>query len=92
MTELAIIIALLVFNGLFAMAEIATEGGGVALLPVNMFTRHIANARLVQPFSTVVTVGSYALTWPADRPPTPAMADFRRWLGTASTGLTGSSA
>ncbi len=69
-----------------AMAEIASEGGGVALLPVDMFTRHVADGRLVQPFSTVVTVGSYALTWPADRPPTPAMVDFRRWLRAVSPG------
>ncbi len=76
-----------VFDSSLAMAEIAAEGGGVALLPVDMFTRHVADGRLVQPFPTMVTVGSYALTWPAERLVTPAMADFRRWLRTASTGL-----
>jgi len=80
------------FDSSLAMAEIASDGGGVALLPVDMFTRHVADGRLVQPFSTVVTAGSYALTWPADRPPTPAMVDFQRWLRTASTGLMGGSA
>lgn len=80
------------FDSSLAMAEIASEGGGVALLPVDMFTRHVADGRLVQPVSTVVTVGSYALAWPADRPPTPAMVDFRTWLRTASTCSAGSSA
>jgi LysR family transcriptional regulator of beta-lactamase len=80
------------FDSSLAMAEIASEGGGVALLPVHMFARHTADGRLVQPFSTVVTAGSYALTWPADRPPTPAMLDFQKWLRTASTELTVSSA
>ena len=68
------------FDSSLAMADIASEGGGVALLPVDMFTRRIADGRLVQPFSTVLSAGGYFLTWPADRPATPAMADFRRWL------------
>jgi LysR family transcriptional regulator of beta-lactamase len=72
------------FDSSLAMAEIASEGAGVALLPVGMFTRRIADGRLVQPFSTVLTAGSYFLTWPADRPPTPAMSDFRRWLRAVS--------
>jgi len=72
------------FDTSLAMAEIASDGGGVALLPVDMFTRHVADGRLVQPFSTMLSAGSYFLTWPADRPPTPAMADFRRWLRVAS--------
>lgn len=72
------------FDTSLAMAEIASDGGGVALLPVDMFTRHIADGRLVQPFSTMLSAGSYLLTWPADRPPTHAMGDFRRWLRAVS--------
>ncbi|MGX0975819.1 LysR family transcriptional regulator of beta-lactamase [Roseovarius sp. MBR-51] len=60
------------FDTSLAMAEIASDGGGVALLPMDMFTRHVAEGRLVQPFSTMLSAGSYFLTWPADRPPTPA--------------------
>jgi LysR family transcriptional regulator, regulator of gene expression of beta-lactamase len=72
------------FDSSLAMADIAMEGGGVALLPVGMFTRRIADGRLVQPFSTLLPAGSYYLTWPADRPLTPAMEDFRRWLKSVS--------
>jgi len=74
------------FDSSLAMADIASEGGGVALLPLDMFTRRIAQGRLVQPFSTVLSAGSYFLTWPADRPVTPAMVDFRRWLQGVSAG------
>ncbi|WP_439526327.1 LysR family transcriptional regulator [Roseovarius mucosus] len=73
-----------IFDSSLAMAEIASDGGGVALLPVEMFTRRIADGRLVQPFSTMVSASRYCLTWPADRPPTPAMRDFRSWLLAAS--------
>ena len=72
------------FDSSLAMADVAMEGGGVALLPVGMFTRRIAEGRLVQPFSTLLPGGSYFLTWPADRSPTPAMEDFKRWLRTES--------
>jgi LysR family transcriptional regulator, regulator of gene expression of beta-lactamase len=74
-----------IFDSSLAMADIAREGGGVALLPVGMFTRQIADGRLVQPFSTVLSAGSYFLTWPVDRPLTPAMKDFRRWLRAVSS-------
>ncbi|MBQ0750513.1 MAG: LysR family transcriptional regulator [Roseovarius sp.] len=81
------------FDSSLAMAEIASDGGGVALLPVEMFTRRIADGRLVQPFSTMLSASSYCLTWPADRPPTPAMGDFRNWLLAASAEpVTGTSA
>lgn len=72
------------FDSSLAMADIAAEGGGVALLPAGMFARRISEGRLVQPFSTVVSAGGYHLTWPADRPPAPAMMDFRRWLRAAT--------
>jgi len=69
-----------VFDSSLAMADIASEGGGVALLPVEMFARRIAEGRLIQPFATTVATGSYFLTWPADRPSTPAMMDFAEWM------------
>lgn len=74
------------FDSSLAMADVASEGVGVALLPVGMFSRRIAERRLVQPFSTLLSAGGYFLTWPADRPQTPAMVDFARWLrGMSST-------
>jgi LysR family transcriptional regulator, regulator of gene expression of beta-lactamase len=69
-----------VFDSSLALADIASDGTGVALLPVEMFTRRIAERRLVQPFKAVVSVGSYFLTWQADRPPSPAMTDFANWV------------
>ncbi|RGP35584.1 LysR family transcriptional regulator [Pseudotabrizicola alkalilacus] len=69
-----------IFDSSVAIANIAVDGGGVALLPVAMFIRHIDEGRLVQPFAAQVSAGSYYLTWPADRPATPEMADFAKWL------------
>jgi len=69
-----------IFDSSIAIANIAMDGGGVALLPVAMFARLIDEGRLVQPFSAHVAAGSYYLTWPADRPVTPEMMDFADWL------------
>ncbi|MCV0378500.1 LysR family transcriptional regulator [Nitratireductor sp.] len=69
-----------VLDSSIALAQLAVEGAGVALLPVAMFGRQIADGRLTQPFGTVVTAGRYYLTWPSDRPQTQAMTSFRRWL------------
>lgn len=69
-----------IFDSSLAIASIAMDGGGVALLPVAMFARLIAERRLVQPFAAQVSAGSYYLTWPADRQATPEMADFMRWI------------
>jgi len=69
-----------IFDSSVAIANIAVDGGGVALLPVAMFARHIDEGWLVQPFAAQVSAGSYYLTWPADRPATPEMADFAGWL------------
>lgn len=76
------------FDSSLAMADVASDGAGVALLPVAMFARRVAEGRLVQPFPTAVSAGSYFLTWPGDRPPAPAMVDFRRWLRAATAGST----
>ncbi len=75
-----------IFDSSLAMAEIASDGAGVALLPVDMFARRIAEGRLVQPFATMVSTGAYYLTWPADRASTPAMTDFARWARAVTGG------
>nr|WP_280949309.1 LysR family transcriptional regulator [Hoeflea olei] len=69
-----------VFDSSIALAEVAASGAGAALLPVRMFERHIAEGRLVQPFSHTVSAGRYYLAWPSERPLTPAMSLFSRWL------------
>ncbi|MCF3932028.1 LysR family transcriptional regulator [Acuticoccus sp. M5D2P5] len=69
-----------VFDSSLALAEVAAAGSGVALLPVAMFTRHLAEGRLVQPFGRTVTTGRYWLTHPAERAMTPAMGLFAAWI------------
>jgi len=63
-----------------ALADLAERGDGVALLPVEMFRQRIDARRLVQPFSATVSTGRYYLSWPSDRPLTPAMSVFTRWI------------
>ncbi|GGG66413.1 hypothetical protein GCM10011415_11500 [Salipiger pallidus] len=69
-----------VFDSSVALAELATSGAGVALLPISMFESYITKGRLAQPFGVTISVGSYYLAWPSDRPATPAMSTFSRWL------------
>jgi len=69
-----------IFDSSIALADVASAGAGVALLPVEMFARRLAEGHLVQPFATTVSAGRYFLTWPAERPSTPAMMDFTRWI------------
>jgi LysR family transcriptional regulator, regulator of gene expression of beta-lactamase len=69
-----------VFDSSLALADVVSDGAGVALLPVEMFARHVAEGRLVRPFKTAVSISSYFLTWQADRPQTPAMTDFANWV------------
>lgn len=69
-----------VLDSSVALADLAEDGLGVALLPVAMFARRIAAGRLARPFAAAVPAGRYYLCWPADRALTPAMTEFRRWL------------
>jgi LysR family transcriptional regulator of beta-lactamase len=45
-----------------------------------MFQRELGEGRLVQPFDTEVSTGSYWLTWLKSKPLTPGMNAFRDWL------------
>ena len=69
-----------VFDSSLAIADLAAQGQGIALLPVAMFQRQIAAGQLVQPFPVLLPVGGYWLTWPAGRALDSAMEDFRAWL------------
>ncbi len=68
------------FDTSLALAEMSAEGHGVALLPARLFGRFLAQGRLVQPFETEVVTGSYWLTRPLSREPSPAMRSFEAWL------------
>jgi LysR family transcriptional regulator of beta-lactamase len=68
------------FDSSRALVEAAAQGAGVALVPVAMFAREIAERRVIQPFEITVPAGSYWLTHLKSRAPTPAMSAFRTWL------------
>lgn len=69
-----------VLDSSVALADLAQDSHGVALLPVAMFSRRIADGRLAQPFEASVQAGQYYLCWPEDRRLTPPMAEFKHWL------------
>lgn len=69
-----------VFDSSVALAEMAAQELGVALLPVEMFDAWIANGRLVRPFTASILTGSYWLTRLHSRDPTSASTAFGDWL------------
>ncbi|WP_111557277.1 LysR family transcriptional regulator [Paracoccus sediminilitoris] len=63
-----------------ALAEMAAQGHGVALLPHSLFRHWMDGGRLARPFDHAVDMGSYWLTWPQTRTETQGMRCFRTWL------------
>jgi LysR family transcriptional regulator of beta-lactamase len=74
-----------VFDSSWVMVEAAIQGLGVALAPPNMFTRDLAQGRLVRPFGIEVGAGRYWLTWLKSKAPSPALKAFLAWLSTSET-------
>jgi len=70
------------FDSSRALVEAAAQGAGVALVPVAMFAREIAEGRVVQPFRITASAGSYWLTHLKSRAETPSMNAFRTWIST----------
>ncbi|WP_279051327.1 LysR family transcriptional regulator AmpR [Cedecea davisae] len=70
----------MVFDSSVTMLEAAQAGAGVAIAPVNMFTHLLNSERIVCPFDTHISLGSYWLTRLQSRVETPAMMDFSSWL------------
>lgn len=70
-----------VFDSSLAIAAAAAQGAGIALLPVRLFAHELREGRLVQPFDVHLSAGRYWLTRLHSRAETPAMAEFRQWLG-----------
>ena len=68
------------FDSSLALVEAAAQGAGVALVPVAMFGRDLAAARVVQPFDLVAPSGSYWLTSLKSQTPTASMTAFRNWI------------
>jgi LysR family transcriptional regulator, regulator of gene expression of beta-lactamase len=70
------------FDSSLALADMAAQGHGVALLPQPMFRSWQETGRLVQPFSAAVDLGAYWLLRAQARPETAAMRAFGEWLQT----------
>ncbi|MCL4147151.1 UNVERIFIED_CONTAM: hypothetical protein GTU68_064190 [Idotea baltica] len=69
-----------VLDSSLGLADVAAEGFGIALLPLPMFERQLLSGRLVRPFATTVTLGSYWLTVPKDRRITTASQTLLDWM------------
>lgn len=70
----------MVFDTSLALAEVAAQGAGVALLPAALFERDLASGRLVQPFDLGINGGCYWLTRLSSRRANAAMQAFQDWL------------
>lgn len=69
------------FDQFAPMLQAAAHGVGVALLPEFLADPEIAEGRLVRtPGEVVSGVGRYALVWPSDVAPSPALIAFRDWI------------
>jgi LysR family transcriptional regulator, regulator of gene expression of beta-lactamase len=68
------------FDSSRALVEAAAQGAGVALVPVAMFGREVAEGRVVQPFTITVSAGSYWLTHLKSRAETSSVNTFRTWI------------
>jgi LysR family transcriptional regulator of beta-lactamase len=69
-----------VFDSSVAIADVAMQGQGVALLPVRMFSRELVSGLLVRPFDHDINLGGYWLTSLKSRPQTPGMTAFEHWV------------
>ncbi len=63
-----------------ALADMAAEGHGIALLPPALFGHWTDRGRLVTLFDHSIVAGAYWLTRLQSRPETSGMRSFREWL------------
>jgi LysR family transcriptional regulator of beta-lactamase len=63
-----------------ALADMAAEGYGIALLPPALFGHWTDRGRLVTLFDHSIVAGAYWLTRLQSRPETSGMRSFREWL------------
>ena len=69
-----------VFDSSTSLAGVASQGQGVALLPIRMFERELEQGQLVQPFKDEIELGRYWLTSLKSKPQTAGMAAFQQWI------------
>lgn len=80
-----------VLDSSIALAELAAAGEGIALLPVAMFERPLAEGRLIRPFAQSLPMGSYYLGWSSERAVSKSMERFISWISTEiESGVTAS--
>lgn len=70
----------MLFDQFATMMQGAIHGLGLALLPMFLIGRELAEGRLVPAFGGPVrALGSYYLVWPKQRPERAPLASFRAW-------------
>lgn len=70
----------MLFDQFATMTQGAIHGLGLALTPLFLIERELAEGRLVAAFGgPVKALGSYYLVWSKDRPSRAPLASFRRW-------------
>lgn len=75
--------AAMLFDQFATMAQGAIHGLGVALLPLFLIERELAERRLIPVFgSPIKSLGSYFLVWPKDQPARAPLTSFHNWLQT----------
>lgn len=79
------------FDQFATMAQAASHGLGLALLPEFLIEEELRSGRLVAAWDGAnKSIGSYALIWPAARRDHPPLVRFRQWIkGAVSDGLQG---
>jgi LysR family glycine cleavage system transcriptional activator len=78
--------AAMLFDQFATMSQGAIHGLGLALLPLFLIERELAERRLIPVFgSPIKSLGSYYLVWPKDQPPRAPLTSFRKWLQTELT-------
>ncbi|MDA5533609.1 LysR family transcriptional regulator [Yersinia mollaretii] len=71
---------MMLFDSSVSMVEAAQAEIGIALAPPSMFTHLLLSERIIQPFSTTISLGGYWLTRLHSRTESAAMKDFALWL------------
>ena len=69
-----------VFDTSVAMADLAAEGFGIALLPIKMFESRVTTGSLVRCFEEEVVTGSYWITRLSTKEKCSAYDAFENWL------------
>lgn len=77
----------MLFDQFATMTQAALHGLGLALLPLFLIARELAEGRLVPVHGGAVkALGSYYLVWPKDRPARAPLASFRAWIAAEAPG------